>query len=185
LRQKRYRAKIAHVPKDDGVSPVLDVGCGAFPVPGADFALDYEHQPADSAEMRERLRGRYTRCDIHHLPFKDGTFGFVHCSNVLEHVDDPRRAFAELRRVGRHGFAECPNAFRERFITHPEGHLWIVGWKDGEVTYSEPTQVRVAGFQLFPLPFTQWMKTHMRMTWKCLTYVTDQVLDIAYNKVRW
>lgn len=39
------------------------------------------------------------RADIHNLPYPDESFDFVLCSHVLEHVEDPRRAVSELRRV--------------------------------------------------------------------------------------
>lgn len=39
--------------------------------------------------------------DVTALPHADGAFEQVLCSHTLEHVDDPRAMFAELRRVGR------------------------------------------------------------------------------------
>lgn len=39
--------------------------------------------------------------DVTALPHADGTFAHVLCSHTLEHVDDPRAMFRELRRVGR------------------------------------------------------------------------------------
>ena len=185
LRQARYLDKVAHVPPDEGPHPVLDMGCGRFPVPGADFAADHEPCGFDSPEMREKLEGRFVKCDIHDLPFADQAFGFVHCSNVLEHVGDPGRAFAELERVGRHGFAESPTGFRERWVTHPDAHRWIIRWQNGEIAAVQPTQLRIAGVQVLPPPFTQWIKRNFRLPWKCFMYAMDQVLDIAFNKVRW
>lgn len=43
------------------------------------------------------------KCDAHRLPFEDGEFGFVWCSELLEHVESPKRVLAEAKRVGRHG----------------------------------------------------------------------------------
>ena len=37
--------------------------------------------------------------DVHDLKFPDGSFDIAVCNAVLEHVDDPQRAIAELRRV--------------------------------------------------------------------------------------
>jgi SAM-dependent methyltransferase len=38
--------------------------------------------------------------DIYRLPFADRQFRNVLCSHTLEHVEDPQRFFAELKRVG-------------------------------------------------------------------------------------
>lgn len=40
--------------------------------------------------------------DVTRLPHPDGAFAHVLCSHTLEHVDDPRAMFNELRRVGGH-----------------------------------------------------------------------------------
>ncbi len=37
--------------------------------------------------------------DAEHLPFKDGEFSFVLCTEVLEHVRNPREAISEMHRV--------------------------------------------------------------------------------------
>src|SRR5262245_50534513 len=37
--------------------------------------------------------------DIYNLPYKDNTFDLIMCTEVLEHLDDPTRALAELKRV--------------------------------------------------------------------------------------
>jgi len=41
--------------------------------------------------------------DVHDLPFPDGSFDVVHAHQVLQHVADPVRALAEMRRVCRPG----------------------------------------------------------------------------------
>lgn len=54
----------------------------------------------------ERYSTRYLKpttanliADVHHLPFKNDCFSITRCNHVLEHVDDPRLALKELRRV--------------------------------------------------------------------------------------
>jgi SAM-dependent methyltransferase len=50
-------------------------------------------------------------CDAHFLPFADGVFDAVVCQAVLEHVADPPRVAAEMRRVLRTGglmYSEIP-----------------------------------------------------------------------------
>jgi 2-polyprenyl-3-methyl-5-hydroxy-6-metoxy-1,4-benzoquinol methylase len=73
---------------------VLDVGCSG-------------------AALREAVKGRYVGVDIagnpdyvvdlekQTLPFADGTFDCVVCSDVLEHLDTLHRTFDELIRVSR------------------------------------------------------------------------------------
>jgi hypothetical protein len=39
------------------------------------------------------------KADLHNLPYRDGSFDFILCSHVLEHVDDPVKATSEMRRV--------------------------------------------------------------------------------------
>lgn len=40
--------------------------------------------------------------DVTRLPHRDGEFDYILCSHTIEHVDDPRAMFQELRRIGRH-----------------------------------------------------------------------------------
>lgn len=51
------------------------------------------------------------KVDITKMQYKDDTFDFFICSHVLEHVDDDRKALAELYRVlkpGKHGILMTP-----------------------------------------------------------------------------
>jgi SAM-dependent methyltransferase len=41
--------------------------------------------------------------DAHALPFEDGEFELIICSEVLEHLHTPEKAIAEMRRVSRDG----------------------------------------------------------------------------------
>ena len=64
--------------------------------------------------------------DAHNLPFKDGEFGFLWCSEMLEHVENPKRVLEECKRVAKHGvilFSTPQNSF---FKLDPE-HKIIKG----------------------------------------------------------
>jgi ubiquinone/menaquinone biosynthesis C-methylase UbiE len=41
--------------------------------------------------------------DVESLPFVDGSFGSILCTEVIEHIPDPAGALAEFRRVLRPG----------------------------------------------------------------------------------
>ncbi|MBA2946053.1 L-histidine N(alpha)-methyltransferase [Streptomyces himalayensis] len=98
-------------------SRVLEVGCGtgaqtvhlAAGSPGAHFvAVDVSD--ASLAQARARVAARapwarvdWVRADLHDLPFADAEFDHVFVCFVLEHLPDPARALAGLRRVLRLG----------------------------------------------------------------------------------
>lgn len=185
VRKVRYRYKVRHMPPGASPQPILDAGCGCYPLIHSHVVADCTlHHIEDPAE-RVRLRGRYVVCDLHRLPFRDQSFAFVHCSNVLEHVANPERAYAELRRVGRHGFAECPNALRENWLIHPADHLWIIRWRKGAIETAVPRVRRCGGFQILPLPFMPWFRLRFRLFWKAAMFLGDSVLHVMYNEVRW
>jgi glycosyltransferase involved in cell wall biosynthesis len=79
---------------------VLDIGCG-MTQPYKKFLThlgDYV-----GVDNRDCANGDVVKADANNLPFKDGEFGFVWCSEVLEHVDSPQRVVDEAKRVGKHG----------------------------------------------------------------------------------
>lgn len=97
---------------------LLDAGCGTGDVArelaaavapgGAVVALD--RSEATLAAARERHQGgeiSYVAGDIGALDLADESFDGVWCERVLQHVDDPGRAIAELARVTRTGGRVC------------------------------------------------------------------------------
>jgi SAM-dependent methyltransferase len=87
---------------DEGLVPVLDVGCGegelARHLPeGAWVGVD------SSPTMLAGAPPPTVRGDATELPFSDDAFGSVALLYVLYHLSDPSRALAEARRVLRPG----------------------------------------------------------------------------------
>jgi SAM-dependent methyltransferase len=98
-------------------SRILDIGCGSGRHVAAAYALEKAivvgADPSfdDLCQARSRLyyharcgahgNGRWTlaAADITHLPFADGAFDLVICSEVLEHIPDHHRAMREVVRV--------------------------------------------------------------------------------------
>jgi SAM-dependent methyltransferase len=101
---------------------VLDLGCGAGGVMEL-FSCDVAQSAGVDPHLPSLSNSR-DRCTHHaqaiadDLPFRGGTFDLIVCSWVLEHVIEPRRVFAEIRRVlkpGGHFVFLTPNA--ANFVT--------------------------------------------------------------------
>jgi SAM-dependent methyltransferase len=93
---------------------VLDIGSGGDPFPYATVLTDrfLEKSPSRCEALVRDTRPLLVS-DIQALPFRDKSFDFVYCAHVLEVVDDPLRACAELMRVGKRGFIETPTAGKD------------------------------------------------------------------------
>ncbi|HKE64121.1 MAG TPA: methyltransferase domain-containing protein [Micromonosporaceae bacterium] len=95
---------------------LLDVGSGPGTItldlaervfPGPVTALEATTSALALTRSEAERRGgpplTYVVGDVHALDFADGSFDVVHAHQVLQHVADPIRALAEMRRVARPG----------------------------------------------------------------------------------
>jgi SAM-dependent methyltransferase len=62
-----------------------------------------DSSPAAVSVLQERLTGDVVEADVSSLPFADESFDAAVLGEVLEHVEDDRRALAEVGRVLRPG----------------------------------------------------------------------------------
>lgn len=63
--------------------------------------------------------------DIYHLPFEDKSFETVLCSHTIEHVDDPKAFFNELKRVGERVTLVIPPLWDPLAVLNFVEHKWI------------------------------------------------------------
>jgi SAM-dependent methyltransferase len=95
---------------------VLDIGCGEgrhswevckqwtcyiYGVDIDETSLKKAHYSFHLLDQKGELKGNWAllKADITRLPFRDGTFDKIICSEVLEHVRDDMSAIRELARV--------------------------------------------------------------------------------------
>jgi SAM-dependent methyltransferase len=114
---------------------VLDVGSGARPHFRSNVLCDkFPHDAVERHGAAIRVDRPLVIGDIQRLPFATASFDVVICSHVLEHVEDPAAAVAELTRVGRRGYIETPSAEWERVAGFPF-HRWMVSANDGALIF--------------------------------------------------
>jgi ubiquinone/menaquinone biosynthesis C-methylase UbiE len=126
----------------------LDVGCGGNPFPNANVLCDFcfyeaKEKRGHGAE-RSKIEGKpFVLCDAQFLPFRNNAFDFIHCAQMLEHVDNPQEFVGELERVGKHGYIETPSWFWESIFYGDPQHKWVVK-REGKKLYCQPSQRRIA-----------------------------------------
>jgi SAM-dependent methyltransferase len=125
----------------EDASTGLDVGCGY----GADVAalakrmrrgghavgIDVSETMIGEARRRasgSRLDLRFVVGDALALPFGEDTFDVCRIETVLQHVDAPDQAVAEMARVTRRGGRIAALEFdaATMFLDHPDGEFWEV-----------------------------------------------------------
>jgi SAM-dependent methyltransferase len=81
---------------------ILDIGSGDFP-------LHLNGHEIIHSDIDKKFEVQI-RCDIHHLPFVNHCFELVYASHILEHLDHPTKAVAEIARVSDSAVIKIPNA---------------------------------------------------------------------------
>jgi SAM-dependent methyltransferase len=125
------------------VSNVVGMDLDALSLEKAEGGLRLLPQRADDAPATGFVKG-----DAYRLPFPDGAFDVVICSEVLEHLPDYPRAVAEIRRVLKPGGRLCvsvPTAWVERICWKlappPDGYPFAPG---GHIRIFDELELRYA-----------------------------------------
>ncbi|OGH43949.1 MAG: hypothetical protein A3J14_02025 [Candidatus Levybacteria bacterium RIFCSPLOWO2_02_FULL_37_18] len=127
---------VKNIGKDD---LVLDVGSGDKPFWRADVIVDkylQDDQQRHSGAVVNDKRKIFIEGDVERLPFKDKVFDFVFCSHLLEHVENPDMAIAELVRVAKRGYIEVPYAIVDLLMPFPP-HLWFCFYKKDTLIFHQ------------------------------------------------
>lgn len=87
------------------------------------------------------------QASIEDLPFEDKEFDYVFCSQVLEHVNFPSKACAELQRVAKRGIIDTPRSSTDLVFSHQD-HRWLIDYIDGTLFF-RPKPVKIVDSILF------------------------------------
>ena len=102
-----FLSSVTTLYRSTGAKSVLEVGCGegrladhlvrsGRPTRFVATDLSLERQAPDVDPMIE-----FAEASVYELPFQDGSFDLVVCCEVMEHLESPRDALAEVARVAR------------------------------------------------------------------------------------
>ena len=148
-----FRESIADLLASTEATSVLDAGCGEGIVtnflaeqdPSLDVSgVDASAEAISYADHHFGERVDFRTGDIFALPYDDDAFDCVVCSEVLEHLDQPGLAMAELKRVSRrHVLITVPLEPYFKFF-NDLGRLLGVSYDPGHVQFW-----RHAGFKTF------------------------------------
>ncbi len=140
-------------------APILDAGCGTGlnlrHLPPGSTGIDIN--PRNVALVQRRLPDhRVVQGDVEAMPFADGSFGTVLCTEVIEHIPDPSAALREFARVLRPGgvligsvparsliwrlrflSSTCPHSepFHNEYLPS-EVRAMLAGWRIDHISYS-------------------------------------------------
>ena len=80
---------------------VLEIGSGISPILTSWDRVVYSDLSASALEMLKKIhgKGQYVVADAMNLPFEADSFSHVISSEVLEHLEDDRKALSEIARV--------------------------------------------------------------------------------------
>lgn len=131
---------------------VLEIGPGADPHPRSNVLLELAYaDPADYVKQFGHDRPLQTDKELVFydgtaFPFPDGSFDYVICSHVLEHVPDVEHFLSEIFRVAGRGYFEYPLCYYE-LVYNLDAHLNFVKLKDGVLRYMKKADTPIGFFE--------------------------------------
>lgn len=163
-----FRELFAEV--SDDVQSLLEVGCGEGhmldvvnglkPIPS--HGIDVEMSVLAEAKKR-RPEANIIFADGHHLPYADRSFDFTMACEVLEHVHQPARVLAEIKRVTRrYAIFSVPREPIWRVLNMARGKYWghlgntpghIQHWSTNAFLNEVSAHFRIVAYRQ-PLPWT-------------------------------
>jgi SAM-dependent methyltransferase len=169
---RQVRTEVERLLQGRDDARVLDIGCGAKPyLPWiAPYAREYIGiDAAPGPYVDQVVQGEK-------LPFEDGGFDLVLCTQVLEHVEDPAAVLSEIHRVLRPGGAALISTHGV-FLFHPDPI-------EAGADYWRWTH---AGLRKATSEAGDWREIEVRSNGEviaCLAYIAAQFVDELGHRLR-
>lgn len=113
----------AFIPRTCLPRRVLDIGCGittpyysVLKELGDYTGIDTRFKADEHVDGKRLVKGDARDLSM----FKDGEFGFVWMSEILEHVEEPEKVLAEAKRVAKHGICLFSTPQTQAFKMDPD-----------------------------------------------------------------
>ena len=119
----------------NGSKFVMDIGCESGKIASV-FASSCDHLVLLDVDqellssIRPKVRGGSVTCvaaDIYQIPFADNSIDRVMCTEVLEHLTDPKKAVLEIERILRPGGRAVVSVPNDQLILWVKKKLMHVG----------------------------------------------------------
>ena len=125
---------------------VLEVGSGHNPYSRSDILCDrflFSNKERSGHGLRHDRPLVIAKGEK--LPFRDKSFDFVICRQVLEHSRNPFQFIKEIQRVGKRGVIICPRAFREEIFGWKD-HCWWITSESGRLIFRPKSKKKKNNF---------------------------------------
>ncbi len=102
----------------------IDIGCGPNPQENYDVYTDIYMHP--KVRDKPEVANRFVKTPLEDMSmFKDKEFDYAFCNHVIEHVQDPNKACAEMVRIAKAGILYFPTPEIDILIGRHD-HNWLI-----------------------------------------------------------
>jgi ubiquinone/menaquinone biosynthesis C-methylase UbiE len=184
---------------------VIEIGCGAGNViekasPCKLFGVDISSSVLRKASQKLNEKVHLFQADAQNLPFKDNSFTYIICSEVLEHLLDPSVAIKEMVRILKTQGAVVLSVPHESMINRIKGILIRFGifeWLfQSRGNYPEMSDRMEDEWHLHAFELKEWLDlfrkyfkvTHLRSVpfyWLPLRYVIRLERTDPFVEMKW
>ncbi len=132
---------------------VLDVGSGHKPFPFAthlsDIALEDDAYGRAGVPFKHIDNKPVYEFNVEKIPFSDNEFDFIYLSHIMEHVESPEKACAEVMRVAKRGYIETPTRAKDLWLNTAlaSNHQWYVEDINGVLVFHEYDEKQLQGIK--------------------------------------